>query len=68
METEPQTPPAAPVAPAEVFAPSLDQPVTMREMMEAGVHYGHQTKRWNPKMKPFIYGARNGVHIIDLQY
>ena len=40
----------------------------MREMMEAGVHYGHQTKRWNPKMKQFIYGARNGVHIIDLQY
>ncbi len=40
----------------------------MREMMEAGVHYGHQTKRWNPKMKQFIYGARNGVHIIDLQF
>jgi small subunit ribosomal protein S2 len=37
-------------------------------MMEAGVHYGHQTKRWNPKMKQFIYGARNGVHIIDLQF
>ena len=39
----------------------------MREMMEAGVHFGHQTKRWNPKMKPFIFGARNGIHIIDLQ-
>jgi small subunit ribosomal protein S2 len=48
--------------------PSPDSPLTMREMMEAGVHYGHQTKRWNPKMKQFIYGARNGVHIIDLQY
>src|SRR5687768_15505283 len=48
--------------------PSADNPLTMREMMEAGVHYGHQTKRWNPKMKAFIYGARNGVHIIDLQY
>jgi small subunit ribosomal protein S2 len=47
---------------------SLDSPLTMREMMEAGVHYGHQTKRWNPKMKQFIYGARNGVHIIDLQF
>ena len=35
--------------------------------MEAGVHYGHQTKRWNPKMKRYIYGARNGIHIIDLQ-
>ena len=39
----------------------------MREMMEAGVHFGHQTKRWNPKMKQFIFGARNGIHIIDLQ-
>jgi small subunit ribosomal protein S2 len=48
--------------------PSPDSPLTMREMMEAGVHYGHQTKRWNPKMKQFIYGARNGVHIIDLQF
>jgi small subunit ribosomal protein S2 len=53
---------------SSTFQPSLDAPLTMREMMEAGVHYGHQTKRWNPKMKPFIYGARNGVHIIDLQY
>ncbi|MFQ5482333.1 MAG: 30S ribosomal protein S2 [Nitrospinaceae bacterium] len=36
-------------------------------MLEAGVHFGHQTTRWNPKMKPYIYGARNGIHIIDLQ-
>ena len=42
-------------------------PVTMREMLEAGVHFGHQTKRWNPKMKPYIFGARNGIYIIDLQ-
>ena len=41
--------------------------VTMRELLEAGVHFGHQTKRWNPKMKPFIFGARNGIYIIDLQ-
>jgi small subunit ribosomal protein S2 len=41
--------------------------VTMREMLEAGVHFGHQTNRWNPKMKPFIFGARNGIYIIDLQ-
>jgi small subunit ribosomal protein S2 len=41
--------------------------VTMKEMLEAGVHFGHQTKRWNPKMKPFIFGARNGIYIIDLQ-
>ena len=47
-------------------APS-DTPITIREMMEAGVHFGHQTKRWNPKMKSYIFGARNGIHIIDLQ-
>ncbi|MCC6333549.1 MAG: 30S ribosomal protein S2 [Myxococcales bacterium] len=41
--------------------------ITMRQMLEAGVHFGHQTKRWNPKMKPFIFGARNGIYIIDLQ-
>jgi small subunit ribosomal protein S2 len=44
-----------------------DTPITIREMMEAGVHFGHQTKRWNPKMKSYIFGARNGIHIIDLQ-
>ena len=41
--------------------------VTMKELLEAGVHFGHQTRRWNPKMKPYIYGARNGIYIIDLQ-
>ncbi|MFH1595647.1 MAG: 30S ribosomal protein S2 [Pseudomonadota bacterium] len=41
--------------------------VTMKELLEAGVHFGHQTRRWNPKMGPFIFGARNGIHIIDLQ-
>ncbi|MGD9368401.1 MAG: 30S ribosomal protein S2 [Desulfobacteraceae bacterium] len=41
--------------------------VTMKELLEAGVHFGHQTKRWNPKMKPFIFGARNGIYIVDLQ-
>ena len=41
--------------------------LTMRELLEAGVHFGHQTKRWNPKMKPYIFGARNGIYIIDLQ-
>jgi small subunit ribosomal protein S2 len=41
--------------------------VTMKQMLEAGVHFGHQTKRWNPKMKPYIFGARNGIYIIDLQ-
>ncbi len=40
--------------------------VTLRQLLEAGVHFGHQTKRWNPKMAPFIYGERNGIHIFDL--
>jgi len=41
--------------------------VDMKELLEAGVHFGHQTKRWNPKMKPYIFQERNGIHIIDLQ-
>ncbi|HON37263.1 MAG TPA: 30S ribosomal protein S2 [Deltaproteobacteria bacterium] len=41
--------------------------VTMKQLLEAGVHFGHQTPRWNPKMKPYIFGSRNGIHIIDLQ-
>lgn len=42
-------------------------PVSLRDLLEAGVHFGHQTRRWNPKMRPYIYGAKNGIHIIDLQ-
>ena len=42
-------------------------PVTKRQLLEAGVHFGHQTRRWNPKMKPFIFGERNGIYIIDLE-
>ena len=41
--------------------------ITMKELLESGVHFGHQTRRWNPKMKEFIFGERNGIHIIDLQ-
>jgi len=41
--------------------------VSMKQLLEAGVHFGHQTSRWNPKMKPYIFGARNGIYIIDLQ-
>ncbi len=41
--------------------------IAMRELLEAGVHFGHQTRRWNPKMKPYVFGARNGIYIIDLQ-
>jgi len=43
-----------------------DFPLPLRSLLDAGVHFGHQTKRWNPKMRPYIYGARNGIHIIDL--
>jgi small subunit ribosomal protein S2 len=42
------------------------RPLTVKELFEAGVHFGHQTRRWNPKMRPFLYGSRNGTHIIDL--
>ncbi|MBC7188937.1 30S ribosomal protein S2, partial [Candidatus Aerophobetes bacterium] len=41
--------------------------VTMKELLEAGAHFGHQVKRWNPKMKKYIFAERNGIHIIDLQ-
>lgn len=41
--------------------------ITMKQLLEAGVHFGHQTRRWNPKMKPYLFGARNGIYIIDLQ-
>jgi small subunit ribosomal protein S2 len=43
-----------------------EEPLSVKELFEAGVHFGHQTKRWNPKMRPFIYGARSGIHIVDL--
>jgi small subunit ribosomal protein S2 len=63
------TPPAETAAPeAQNPMAAIDTPLSMRDMMEAGVHFGHQTKRWNPKMKPYIFGARNGIHIIDLQH
>lgn len=41
--------------------------VSLRDLLEAGVHFGHQTRRWNPRMKPYIYGQKNGIHIIDIQ-
>jgi small subunit ribosomal protein S2 len=41
--------------------------VTMKQLLEAGVHFGHQTRRWDPKMSPYIYGERNGIHIVDLR-
>ena len=45
----------------------FDSIVSMRDLLECGVHFGHQTKRWNPKMKPYIFTSRNGIHVIDLQ-
>lgn len=53
---------------ANVEIPQLknDFPLPLRSLLDAGVHFGHQTKRWNPKMRSYIYGARNGIHIIDL--
>jgi small subunit ribosomal protein S2 len=51
----------------ENVMPSIHEPpLPVRALLEAGVHFGHQTKRWNPKMRPYIYGARNGIHIVDL--
>jgi small subunit ribosomal protein S2 len=41
--------------------------ISMKQLLEAGVHFGHQASRWNPKMKKYIYGARNNIHIVDLQ-
>ena len=61
---------AAPVAAQPTMAQVVRDPnapiMTMKKLLEAGVHFGHQTRRWNPKMSKFIYGARNGIYIIDL--
>lgn len=64
----PPPPPApAPAQPATPFTAAVDAPsVSLRQLIEAGVHFGHQTNRWNPKMAPYIYGVRNGIHIVDL--
>jgi len=55
----------APTAPG-IEAPSPHEPLTVRALLQAGAHFGHQTGRWDPAMKPFIFGERNGIHIIDL--
>ena len=60
-------PPAGSPSPEMQQAMQPAQGITMRQLLEAGVHFGHQTKRWNPKMKPYIFGARNGIYIVDLQ-
>jgi small subunit ribosomal protein S2 len=63
-ETAQSAAPAA--APSEPPVRDPSSPLSVRELFDAGVHFGHQTKRWNPKMRPYIYGARSGIHIIDL--
>ncbi len=60
-----QAPELAPQPVAEA-APQLE-PITMKSLLEAGVHFGHQTRRWNPRMRRYIFTQRNGIHIIDLQ-
>src|SRR5205823_12896879 len=71
IESSTRTPtapiPAADIATGMQQAMQPAQGITMRQLLEAGVHFGHQTKRWNPKMKPYIFGARNGIYIVDLQ-
>jgi len=69
-EATPEAAPAAPATETSTMAGALGgtgTAISMKQLLEAGVHFGHQTKRWNPKMKPFIFGARNGIYIIDLQ-
>ncbi len=57
---------AAGIAPAAPEAPYVQVPVTIKSLLDAGAHFGHQTQRWNPKMLPYIYTERNGIHIINL--
>ena len=45
----------------------MSKTLELKELLEAGAHFGHQTHKWNPKMKPYVYGARNGIYVIDLQ-
>ncbi|MCZ6528627.1 MAG: 30S ribosomal protein S2, partial [Candidatus Dadabacteria bacterium] len=54
---------------AEETQPSeqVNEALSMKQLLEAGVHFGHQVSHWNPKMKDYIFGSRNGIHIIDLQ-
>ncbi len=62
----PSPPPASPTASEEMAAVAPSGPLSVRSLLEAGVHFGHQTRRWNPRMKPYLFGERNGIHIVDL--
>ena len=67
VATEPAPAAPAPAAPPAPPAPQVREHLTMKALLEAGVHFGHQTRRWNPMMKKYIFTQRNGIHIIDLQ-
>ena len=56
-----------PLTTSEIEEHNAMPEVNVRDLLEAGTHFGHQTRRWNPKMRPFIFTQRNGIHIIDLQ-
>ena len=62
-----ERPPAIERPPVEEVQPEGPPPITMKSLLEAGVHFGHQKRRWNPKMRSYIFAHRNGIHIIDLQ-
>jgi len=66
VQTSPEALVTRPTRPLNEFL-TPKGPVTMKSLLEAGVHFGHHTRRWNPRMSPFIFGIRNGVHIMDLQ-
>jgi small subunit ribosomal protein S2 len=66
VQTSPEALVTRPTQPMAAFL-SPQGPVTMKSLLEAGVHFGHQKRRWNPKMKQYIFSHRNGIHIIDLQ-
>jgi len=68
-ETPAETPAPSEAGPDAASAPAprpAPEPLSIRELLEAGVHFGHQTRRWNPRMKRYLFGERNGVHIVDL--
>ena len=66
MVQAPEQPVATATAPVADQTPAME-PITMKSLLEAGVHFGHQTRRWNPRMRRYIFTQRNGIHIIDLQ-
>ncbi len=67
MSTQTQNEMSSPELNTQLDMSDGQRVITVRQLLEAGVHFGHRTERWNPRMKPYIYGARNGIHIIDLQ-